>query len=88
MRNTILISAIVLSMTGGALADPYHDNHYRNQNYNRHHGSNILPWIAGGAALGIAGAIIATQPRCWYQREESFDRYGNFIGYHDVRYCQ
>lgn len=85
MRNTILISTLILSMTGVAMADPY------NNNYHIHHynsGNNILPWIAGAATLGIVGAIIANQPRCWIQKEELYDHYGNFIGFHNVKYCE
>ena len=53
------------------------------------HRSNVLPWVAGGAALGIlgAGAYYYNQNYCRWERREVFDQWGNFRGYRDVRVC-
>lgn len=53
------------------------------------HRNNVLPWIAGGAALGIlgAGAYYYNQNYCRWERREVFDQWGNFRGYRDVRVC-
>lgn len=83
MRNLLVASAFVLALTGSALADPHHRHH-------RGHGHGWVPWVAGGAALGIiGGAVIANQPqRCWTERREVWDRFNRFIGYQDVRVCR
>lgn len=82
MRNLLVASAMILAMTGSAFADPHHRGH-------GHRGGNVLPWVAGGAALGIiGGAIIANQPRrCRIERREVWDRFNRFVGYEDVRVC-
>jgi uncharacterized membrane protein YfcA len=61
------------------------------QHYRRaHRGGSVVPWIAGGAALGILGAGIAGSyyyNSCYWERRPVYNRWGDFVGYRDVRVC-
>lgn len=72
MRKLLTI-AITIAMITPAFAD------YRHRRYTppaqHHHHRNVMPWIAGGLALGVlGGAYYYNQRQCW--DEQVVDRYG------------
>ena len=97
MRKILGIVVIAASMLTVTVAEAQHrrNNHGGHGGYNNHggHGGyggrNIMPWILGGAAVGILGAgmYYHNNRRCWIENREIFDRWGYFRGYHGVQVC-
>ena len=86
MRKLLLASVALISMT--TLVEAQHRHRY-NPPPRHHH--NVAPWVAGGLALGILGAMTydawgrpVRQSRCWDEMV-GYDRYGRQIW---ERYCQ
>ena len=49
--------------------------------------------VAAGLALGVLGAIAASeaaraQPACWTERRRMYNGYGNYVGTRRVRVCR
>lgn len=100
MKKLVIAAAILFSLASVAEArDRWrggghrgYSGHHQKFYGHRHRGRNIAPWVLGGAALGIlgAGAYAASRPyygRCWIERKQVWDRWGNYRGWRDVRVC-
>ena len=87
MRNLIVVSTIALAAltTVAEARDRHHRGHHRGH-YHHHRGGHVLPWIAGGAALGILGGAYYYNS-CRWERRPVYNRWGDFVGYRDVRTC-
>jgi hypothetical protein len=78
MRKLLLALSVLALTSTTAMAQ--HRGHFGGHRGGHHHGHrhNAIPWIAGAAALGIAGAIMYDQynRRCW-REVVGYDRWGN-----------
>ena len=89
MRRMFVASIALLGMMTVAEAQNYHRHRY-NPPPRQHHHRNVAPWVAGGLALGILGAMTydawgrPVQPRCWDEML-GYDRYGRVVW---ERYCR
>lgn len=62
---------MLVTVVGQAVAEDH-----RHHAPPRHH--NAAPWVAGGLALGVLGAMVYSQrPRCW--EEPIVDRFGRQV---------
>lgn len=96
MRRMFVASVALLGMMTVAEAQNYHRHRYNPPPRHHHHNHrpkqhNVMPWVAGGLALGILGAMTYDawgrpihQPRCWDEMI-GYDRYGRQVW---ERYCQ
>ena len=85
MRKVLIATAALLVMTTAATAQHYQRRYNPPPKPHRH---NIAPWVAGGLALGVLGALTYDQwgrpVRCWDELV-GYDRYGREVW---ERYCR
>lgn len=95
MRRMFVASIALLGMMTVAEAQNYHRHRYNpppryHQHNHRPKQHNVMPWVAGGLALGLLGAMTydawgrPVQPRCWDEML-GYDRYGREVW---ERYCR
>jgi hypothetical protein len=89
MRKLLLASVALIGMTVVAEAQNHHRHRYNHtpRQHHRHH--NVAPWVAGGLALGILGAMTydawgRPTRQCWDEMI-GYDRYGREVY---QRYCR
>ena len=82
MKKILIAGLVVLTTAGTAFAQHrgHGGGHYVGHYHGHRGGNNILPWIAGAAALGVIGAIWYDQygRRCW-REVVAYDDWGNPI---------
>jgi hypothetical protein len=93
MRRIFVASVALLGMMTVAEAQNYHHRHnppHRHHYNHRPKQHNVMPWVAGGLALGLLGVMTydawgrPVRPHCWDEMI-GYDRYGRQVW---QRYCQ
>jgi len=73
MKKYLVAATMLVAVVGQA-------NAWENRRHNPppRHNHNVAPWVAGGLALGVLGAMVYSQrPRCW--EEPMIDRFGRQV---------
>ena len=80
MKKYLIAATLLVAFVGQANAwDNRRHNPHPQQYQHRHHHHNVAPWVAGGLALGVLGAMIySQQPACWDELV-GYDRYGREV---------
>lgn len=103
----ILVAILSIAFSSNAMADyrqrhvqyqrQHHHHQPRHHNYHggyHHRGHNYVPYVLGGALLGLGlGAALITpnqysySPDCVIQQFPMYNNYGQFVGYNQRRVC-